>query len=72
MSISFPNILYLQTESLSKLPHYKYHFPLDFGCDADIINSNSGIESQLEVESMELTVCLADILHFLTDVSGEE
>ena len=80
VSVSLSNALYLLTDKLSTLPQHSYDFPLDFDCYADFINSSSGIESQVEVEFTELTVnfasksnvCLADILHFLSDISGEE
>ena len=62
ISVSLSNALYLRTDRLSTLPQYSYDFPLDFDCYADIINSSSGIESQVEVEFTELTVNFASNL----------
>ena len=81
MSISFFKAYNLKTDCEERLlKSYHFEFPNGLDCYAEIMNETFGIKAIAEVEfediyiefSSTCKISLADILQFLSDISGEE
>ena len=77
--VSLFKSLHLQPLDKYIFPQYDISFPLDTTCYAEIKNSTTGIEAVVNVDFSALqlsflsscNISMADILQFLSDISGE-